>query len=66
MVEHFKRVYLPVPEVTAVQFMTENLRIWFEEQKCIGVNIREKANRKRIQLKHMPKDSGLRCAQVAI
>ncbi|MEC7986951.1 MAG: DNA-formamidopyrimidine glycosylase family protein [Myxococcota bacterium] len=48
-----------MPEITAVQFMTENLRQWLLGQRIIGVELREKANLKRLKLDGFPEDTGL-------
>jgi formamidopyrimidine-DNA glycosylase len=47
-----------MPELTAVQFMTENLRLWLQSDSILSIEKQEKHNKKRIFINDMPLPTG--------
>jgi|GEM_PF-4642065 len=47
-----------MPEITAVQYMTENLREWLKSDPIVGITIHSSANSKRIHLSSMNVPTG--------
>lgn len=47
-----------MPEITAVIFMTENIRLWINGLSIIHTQLNSSHNHKRIHLSEMPKDTG--------
>lgn len=48
-----------MPEITAVQFMTENLHHWLHNQEIVEVAVLSGHNSKRIHINNMPVPSGI-------
>ena len=47
-----------MPEITAVQFMTENIKSWLNQEEIIKVELLESHNPKRISIQSMPSNTG--------
>ena len=52
-----------MPEITATQFMTDNLNLWLEGQSITQITITDAANQSRIELEGFPLPSPI-CRQV--
>ena len=52
-----------MPEITATQFMTDNLSLWLEDQSITQITITDAANQSRIELDHFPLPSPI-CGRV--